>query len=698
MIKRRCLLQTARSLNCRKETLRYVFARRYYSVDPPTISSRGKKLRPEKPNIVILDPKQIGHSSKHPHPHHNRGQQNSILEGFDFEFNSISEPLLFSKKASKNVSHPQEDHQDLIQRETEKLLNFETKLNEHQFLESIESFKPVSKVNDATHLLIDTNTYNDLKSNLSDSFTWKQLYSYIKFKSNLKSKLQHMVKIDLINKIFFEIWNCKISESSDNQSVTSPTSSDLVTLRIKLSERGAKLLILTDNGKILKNLTRLKQKVKNNMKNSNLSIELNLSQYELLITSNESISKFIEISINNILKNIIVTNWDFPSIKIENFEKCLDLITKICAVDIDLEKNEIAAFGMKRIQLATRLVNWVISNDTLNKMERLEDWSSKNDRKWFPFNDVDSLNWFAKNETWGRLQTVIPINSSKKLIESLNMVSEDKIDRLYEFFTVANDDKYQSKLNFSKDSIFNNVSISLGTLIQNVSGEKHIFQSKLPQITSKLLDLPLYDKNIPTVDQLFSVDSHDYYLELSFAPPITDEFTSHLPPIKLWLELDEFNNTIPSSIQCFMHLLNKEALIQTSHLPHDYKITVDKISSLLPLTSVGNKSTLIDQHGIKVFIDKFRFLTIKNFKSTSQLNVNLVIDDKPINIDYNFITLNHYRILRLKYMDKYLLQFSENNGGKLGGRSAQIDFLLDAKNNEMSRKDFGIFVRDIFRF
>lgn len=628
-------------------------------------STRGKKIKPEKPNIVVLDPRQAGLTSnkkvflsnsdyKWRNSTKNSTRMNTLFEGIELEHNNSSEK--FSNKITD------------LSEETEKLLKFKTIASTQQVNQSIDSFKPTVKN-------ISQEDYLSIEKQLTDSFTIKQLRAYVnELDPNHNLITSHrLVKHKLIQQIFNKLWNGQISNVSIN----------LQTKTIKLSQRHSKLLLLTHNGKILRNLARL---------NLNLFIQLNLSQNELKITSTNSILRFIEVSLNNILNNVCVTDWA-PTITLN--ENQLNLITRICGVDIN--NNEIAAFGWKRIRLAERLVAWIQSNDNkFNKNEQIETWlntdAKKENIKWYPFNDIDSLNWLSKNENWGRFQQTNSLNTEQdNIMKPIDIISEEKIDKLYEFFKNS---KTKDSVNL-KSQHLNIFSVSMGQIIENNNANKHLFQPKISNFSNKILQLP---PDTTSIDESMTdfINEPSYYLELNFSPSQKNEI-KNAPPIKLLSELDENNNIIYETIQCLTYLSTDEYLIKLPQLSHDYKITQDKVSDIIEYDS---NDALINQPGLSEFLNKFSFSPLKSFEDyIDKLEVNLPLStDTKASIEYEFVSLNHHSMRRFRYLDKYPVQFSKVNGGPLGGSYTQIEFINDkTSNNMISRDEFSQFIKDIFK-
>ncbi|CAB4254814.1 similar to Saccharomyces cerevisiae YLR139C SLS1 Mitochondrial membrane protein that coordinates expression of mitochondrially-encoded genes [Maudiozyma barnettii] len=634
-------------------------------------STRGKKLKPTKPQIVVLNPEQAGlltHRHRRntgtnnngkerymkSHHDHLRAEKNSLFEGIELEPTWV--------KKGRNIMGS-----DLI-KDTENLLKFQKKASVEQLFHSIDSLKP-------TLTNISQENYTQLQKQLTDSFTIKQLREYINTLDPQHELItsNRLVKHKLIEQIFTKLWSGQISQNL----------LDLQTKTIKLTQRHSKLLLLTQNGKILKNLTRL---------NPHLFIQLNLSQNELRITSTVNILEFIEISLNNILNNVCATDWS-PTTTLS--ESQLNLITRICGVDI--YNNEVAAFGWKRIELAKRLVRWIISKeDSLHKEAKFEKWLLSEDNgdndniKWFPFNDLDCLDWLDKDETWGRLQKIEPIAEDNTNIESSaikpsNLLCDEKIDEIYNFFKDSSLNKSNSGIS---SAVSNIVSISFGSILETKTNNKRIFQPRVSKISEKVLALPPDSGDTDT--------EPSYYLELNFTP--SSKNLKKFPPLKLLIQLDEKNNIIYETIQCLTCLSSSDYYPQTPQLQHDYKISHDKLSDIFVY---DNNGELTNQPGIDKFLNVFKYTPqIPYVNSTDTVSFNLPIEiSEASNVDYEFVSMNHHSVRRFQYLDKYSVQFSNVNGGSLGGCYTQVEFVNDDNATELpSREDFGKFLKDIFKF
>lgn len=711
--------------------------------EEPIVRTRGRKLKPEKHSIVVLTPKQTGIYDNMRRSKFNidritvhrasdvksRLKGSSILEGVELDtVTRENPPVVGSNGTSKNSDLPKNDKEEVdselsrdLLKDTAKLLNFKSKSSEEQLFQSIDLYRPPQP-------RVSNDTYLELEKQLMDSFTAKQLKAYINSRAQGRSiPTSHRTKKQLVNQLFATLWGCEITKGT----IT------LETKRIKLNRRHAKLLLITQNGKILMNLTRLSK---------NLSIQLNLSLNELKITGERHIIKYIEVALNNILNNICVTQWtENPELNGDPLERQqFNQITKICGVDIDLENNEIAALDWRRIHLAKRLFRWAKTNNKIDNLYRFEtidqfsgnSASSETDIQWYPYNDSETLNWLAKDEQWGRLQRLQEISrgtsegnttaSQGKLNE---IITDEKLNKIYDYIvkeTTYDDDsrvKPMTGLIGSRSNVF---TITLGQIIQTKDGSKHMFESRVPNLVRRLLALPYYDspgeKSQQSVeegeiegskeeeddaDSRYDIDQNISYLELEFSPSKDGRASGvdgnmKLPPIKLILELDENDNVVNYTVQCIAHLLNREFLLQTPQLPYDYKITHDRIVSILEDDESGN--LLQDQQGIKDFLTYFNFKSLQSIKFLNHLKVNIPRETPRgkefIEADYDYITLSHHRIVRLKYLDKYIVQLSEIDGGSLGARYIQVDFVDPTSagdESSLSRSEFKDFVRDILK-
>ena len=79
------------------------------------------------------------------------------------------------------------------------------------------------------------------------------------------------------------------------------------------------------------------------------------------------------------------------------------------------------------------------------------------------------------------------------------------------------------------------------------------------------------------------------------------------------------------------------------------------------------------------------------------MNVNISKNptSKTQMVNYKYLITHHHSVLRLKYLDKYMVQFSDINAGSLGGKHTRIDFIGGEK---LTQEELNTFINDILRF
>lgn len=696
--------------------------------------SRGKKLKPQKPNIVVLDlkqsgllptdrrhhynnktvnfPNRSGHGNDNKiisdtlHHHHHHPNRITLLEGVDLGDPDVSECNKHTQNNHHNISYLA----DFKTQNPANLLQFKSKLTKEQIIQSIDSMKPPTTE-------VSNKLFNELLRKLFDGYTVKQLRYYISMKSDKKLSTSKMVKLDLVKRLLHDLWQLAVS-SNINSRLTGYSMSYKT---INLNDVQTKLLLLTQNGKILKNLSRL---------DKNLLIQLDYSNNQLKLWGDESVLKYIEISINNILKNILMTKWlpSTTSSPTDNSNLIVSRITRLCDVDIDLDKNEIFAFGNKRIQLAKRLLLWAeylnmeLSKPSSNYWKQSIDQIISNDSKgkqfqWFPFVDIQTLNWLRQIEPYATLREICSIQdgSNKQLSSDSSsmqkhvLLTDEQINKFYDFF------HYTDKMSFTDThpNLSNILSISLGQILRtninsvltssklSSSPQNWIFHPRVPQLSQRLSKMSILDEQI-TKDELLTTDQHDYYLQIILTPdrtqfeePVNDVSILKNRPLELWLQLDENNQIILDSVQAIIPMLRENYLIQTPELQFDYRISNDYVMNIPVI--------LKSQPGLILFLNEIKMNnTIDNIKVPSTLDlISPLVPSSNIKpslpkIGYNYVTCNRHKILKLKYMDKYCVQYSEIDGGNFGGKSQQIDFI--SNDSKPTREEFHTFIKDIFKF
>lgn len=653
--------------------------------DQPS-STRGKKLKPTKTNFLVLDPLQAGLLKKRNTPSYfrsNNGKKLSILEGVELGADSNSRVSTRSRHSAKILQE--------IEAQRKKLLVFKSSVSKEQAVRSINYQKPSAKT-------MSRRRYDQLKHLLDSAYTLPQLKAYTKkYYGIAHSKT---TKDKLIGTIMTDYWNCEPNDFMDE-------SEDLILERIiNIDIRDMYLLLLTNNGKILNNFSRI-----------GATLAVALDENIMIVRGTASIIKYVEVSLSNILANVNTMTMNLRQFISDHsardqmmsdtkLKELISLIQRESAVFFELMGSEpsddiykISAFGRKRVSKAQNLLLWGAQYhpQLCEKVEQLNDnQTNVNSFQKFPFTDVECLDWINRNKEWYRLQKPIKKNTT---VEYENAIpSDEKLDKWYDFLMDQNKEAniLPLKLDEPPKKMF---SITLGQLLTTINGEDTLFEPKIPQVMTKLLELPLYD-SLSSKDELYTVDQHDYFVQLNFIPnlsnvPYTNE---NAPPVELWFELDEYDVAITNTVHCLTQLQQRSLFLQTPQQPRDLKINVDIVAELTETYEEGSDNWLSRQPGIKKFLQDSRltFQSKKNLVIPESMNVNLYhTDGKTSDIRYDYVNAVYHRILRLKYMDKYLVQFSDIKGGSSGANHTQIDFI---GGELLSRQDFKKFVKDISRF
>ncbi|GAV55282.1 hypothetical protein ZYGR_0AS06060 [Zygosaccharomyces rouxii] len=653
--------------------------------------TRGKKLKPSKTNFLVLDPSQTGLLKRRSTPSYfrsNHGKKLSILEGVELGLDSNSRGPRRSRHSTKILQE--------IEAQRKKLLVFKSSVSKEQAVRSINYQKP-STTN------MSKRRYDQLKHLLDSAYTLPQLKAYTKkYYGIAHSKT---TKDILIETIMMNYWNCEPNDFMDE-------SEDLILERIiNVDIRDMYLLLLTNNGKILNNFSRI-----------GATLAVALDENIMIVRGTSPIIKYVEVSLSNILANVNTMTMNLRQFVSDHsvrdqimsdmkLNELISLIQRESAVFFELMGSEpgdgvyrISAFGHKRVSKAQNLLLWGAQYHP-QLSEEVEQLGTNdqdvNSFEKFPFTDVECLDWINRNKEWYRLQKPISKKRSPHITTAdhkNNILSDEKLDKWYDFLM---DQKKEAqimplKLDESPKKMF---SMTLGQLLTTINGEATLFEPKIPQVMTKLLELPLYD-SLSSKDELYTMDQHDYYVQLNFIPNLSDvpHTNENAPPIELWFELDEFDVAITNSVRCITQLQQRSLFVQTPQQPRDLKINVDTVAELTETYEEGLENWLSRQPGIKKFLQDSRltFQSRKNLVIPESMDVNLHhVDGERSRVQYDYVNAVYHRILRLKYMDKYLVQFSDIKGGSSGANHTQVDFI---GGELLSRDDFKQFVKDVSQF
>lgn len=673
--------------------------------------TRGKKIRPSKANIVVLDHKQAGLLRSRQHPDYFRNRRNeeklSILEGVELG----SRPDIrcnddVNSSYGTDKSSPGSSSQILreIESQRRQLLVFKSSVSKEQAVKSISYQRPSSA-------LMSTKRYDQLKQLLDSAYTLPQLRAYTKKYFNVSHS--KTTKIVVIQHIMNDYWKCTTNDLIKE-------SEDLILERIiDISMRDMYLLLLTDNGKILNNFARI-----------GATVAVALDENIVIVRATAPIIKYVEVSLSKILANVDSANLPVKDIISNHTARGstsnIDIDELISMVQRESDayferyslENEddgnnynVSAFGSKRVSKAKNLLLWGVQYhpQLTEKIDFCSD-DSLSSFKYFPFTNTECLDWINRTKEWYRLQKPLTIKAVEPSKPNTNhnslLLTDHKLDDWYEFLLKRSNlgshaGMISLKTANEPSKIF---SMTLGQILTTLEGDlssrRTCFAPKISQITTKLLELPLYDL-VSSKDELYTVDQHEYFVQLKFIPDLSTvpEKAGNAPPIELYFELDDYDNAITSSMRCLAQLEQRSVLLQTSQLQHDYKINCDTIAELAEIFEENQEKWLENQPGIQKFLrdSQLTFNSKKRLVIPRSMAVNLprVDEDGRINqltVQYDHINENYHRVLRLLYMGKYLVQFSDVNCGSLGGRYTQVDFI---GGEVIKREEFKQFIKDV---
>lgn len=649
-------------------------------------STRGKKLKPSKAQIVVLNPREAGlfkrkRASAYFNGNERPRERLSVLEGVEFDSGGTSN----NRKQQSSGDILQE-----IESQRRKLLVFKSSVPNEQVIKSIHDLRP----SDDTRVM-STKRYTQLKALLEMAYTLPQLKAYTRQYYDQRVP-KSVTKKSIIPSILHKLWNCEVDASmSDEQ--------DLVVERIlDAQSRDIYLLLLTNNGKILHNFARL-----------GATVAVALGENKIIVRATSSLVKYVEVSLRKILDNVqrevlpiqsIIDSHSASNSPPISPEDLVNLVQKETAtffeklLEDDTNSYVVSGFGGKRLAKAEILLLWALDyNPQKTELVRFLGERGDCDYKLFPFTDNQCLDWIDRSKEWYRLQK--PVSKNQKSDEIKPLVLDEKaIDELYHDM-LTSQSATTSKVNEGLETKV--ISITLGQILKTLDGKSTTFQPKVPGITKKLLQLPLYD-GIAAEDELYTVDQHEYHVQLKFIPNLSSVgHIKDIPPLELWFELDDYDKAISSSVRCLLHTEDRSLLLQTPQMSHDYKVSVDRTLEATKPYEDDPQNWLKDQPGLKEFLLRARltFQGSEKLYVPKNLEMNLRLGDSDVlqPVIFDYVNVKYRRVLRLKYMDHYLVQFSDLNGGTSGGKYTQVDFICP-ESNMISREAFGSFIKDVLKY
>ncbi|CAI4046202.1 hypothetical protein SKDZ_12G1840 [Saccharomyces kudriavzevii ZP591] len=631
-----------------KKLVRFTY--RLYSGSGRSLLLHGKKKLPQNLKFVVLNPAQSGLV---------KNDQN-LVEQRQLERNTHREP-------------GNDGDADFGSR----LLVFEKQNSLDSALNSIRLKKP-------TNASLPQLEYNALLQSLTSSYNRYQLREFISsHHPDSPLHLTHWKKSKLSQYIIEKIWNC--------QPISTPTGIKSTSLTFQFdSPREIFLLLITQSGKILSNFNKL-----------GLTFIISIQDNELTIKGSPSLLKYVEISLNKIWSNI--THENVPAYSPMPSKDLINLIQKETHTFFeylpDSQTYKISALSTKKISMAkVFLLNAIVANPhTAQHHNAIVSPAAKLEP--YPFNNtLENLDWLNKSRDWTRLQSTTPGSCTDLTTHTTVPQLTDAQLSEYETFLSADAPSLSAS-----NSISQCLSITLGYSLQSASSPS-IFQPLIHKsFISKLLNLPIHkeSQSSPPVslDRHLMTNAHQSFVQLNFTPvPPSSNLSSSPPFLQIWLEIDEFDNIITTSMRPLLKMQENSIVLQTPQRQIDYKITSDYIQDLLPdFDQTHPDAWLSKQKGLQEFLMKSHWKLNKYQNVLKKITINL--PDNRVQ-QYQLTDVLNHRVLSLQFPangahDKYVIQYSDISRGFLNnGSYKQLDFI----NVNPSETPLKTFINDVLNF
>lgn len=331
-----------------------------------------------------------------------------------------------------------------------------------------------------------------------------------------------------------------------------------------------------------------------------------------------------------------------------------------------------------------------------------------------------------------------PPNSEQ--IHHQSKLSQGQIDSVYNKLI---DFSYSQTLNgVSKDKLNKPIiTITLGNIL--FEGKKtgtisdiptfddpvYTFSTKASLVNDKVLSLPMYEYptlQVKEINHFLNKDPHNYVVQMKFAPSAfedTEEAQSlreriKFPPVEVWVDLNErfcadmdsMNVvTVEGENNCHVSLAGQSDMKVTCQLSGDLlklgEEEVEESSTYQSVSDMLNSTTqryerFKSQPGMTQFLKvaklDFSGSTPISIPSTLRLN----IDGQEVK--YHYLNVSFRRQINFNYSTKgnagdRLVQFNVVEGGSLGGRTLEINFVGDLSGN-IDKESFTQLLRDAMEF
>ncbi|AEY98650.1 FAGL167Cp [Eremothecium gossypii FDAG1] len=573
---------------------------------------------------------------------------------------------------------------DALEWSGEKMLREEKRsTSDEETIGVINNMRP-----DQAALQMSPERFEQLRKALAKSFSYTQLRLYASKLYGLKKTNE--TKKAFVTKVMQECWKCKVDKTISKKQ-------DLIIKRtIDLSQKDMYLLLMTDGGRILQNMAR-----------TGASIAAAFTENKLIIHASKSLATYIEASIASILNSIQSSRLSLYEFAKEHTavqdsrspqyspEQLLAMVCRECSVHQEKYPEvpglvALSALSQEKLAAARQLLLWAfdykpeVTTDTI--FCGLED--NQITYAKYPVSDPEWFNWLERKTKWFRLQQVehrLSPDMSGAAPAPVPVVPENVLNQVYDFCMRQSTGNVAEIQNHAAEAKV--LRVSLGQVLTDESGQRQMFQPQAPYMNQKLLQLPLYYP-LESEHDYYSVDQHDYFLQLRYAPVLSATgFRYNLPPLELWFTLGENNRVEPHTVRCINRLAERSVMLQLPGSPVDCRVTLERVSEMVPPgDDASHEWLLTHQPALQQYLDRVTPTLDRHLRARMQnvalpdpIHLNVALPGSPPSpIPYRFVSMAHHRVLSLRYLDKYRVQLSTVSGGPAGGKHSELDVLPDA--------------------
>lgn len=190
-------------------------------------------------------------------------------------------------------------------------------------------------------------------------------------------------------------------------------------------------------------------------------------------------------------------------------------------------------------------------------------------------------------------------------------------------------------------------------------------------------------------------DEHSYYVQMKFLPSPLQPDTNgsldsstfnKLPPVEMWLEVDENERADKESINIVA--VDREAITYAS-IPH--------MNADIKFSAAQTRFLDTNQHAIHEFLAK----SALDFSGKTRINtpntLSLVINEGESPVTYMYQTMLYRKQVDLDYHG-HILQLASIEGGLVGGHRTEANLVLDTSSSEFNPEDVDNLVRSAMSY